>query len=100
MAAFEDGEKVTDEHWEEAYAWAHGEEPQVSLSLMQRYVKWLNLKSNCALAGLEPPSPFNVDIEEEDAEEGGAEEDDVEDEEGTDAEEDESEEEAEDAATK
>ena len=72
MAAFEDGEGATNEYWEEAYAWAHGEDPQVSLSLIQRYVKWLKLKSNCALAGMDPPSPFNADEEpdEEEAEEG------------------------------
>ena len=81
MAAFEDGERATGDYWEEAYAWAHGEEPQVSLSLVKKYVKWLKLKSKCALAGVDPPSPLDVEVETDDNEEAEGEGDESEDEE-------------------
>ena len=95
MSAFEEGERVTAEQWEEAYLWGHEEEqPQVPLSLMQKYVQYLKRKANCEIAGMDPPSPFHADDDDDD-EEG------EEDEEGAEAaEEDESEEVLEDAATK
>ena len=86
MAAFEAGESAMQEYWDEAYAWAHGDEPPVSLSLVQKYVKYLQRKANCALAGMDPPSPFDADAaddedepsddeDEEEEEEDGAEHD-------------------------